>query len=100
MARDGVEAEVKGLSLARHAAESEGAAARGRAAGLEAACEAQASQIEMLTAHLTAARHRRVRPTQYVQALQLLLPMHAIPEAGLDPCIMTYMYINNPFLIG
>lgn len=62
LAREGVEAEVKGLSLARHTAESEGAAARGRAAGLEAACEAQASQIEMLTAHLTAARHRRVPP--------------------------------------
>ena len=64
-ARDGVEAEMKGLVLARHTAESTGAAARGRVAGLEAACEAHAFQIEMLTAHLTAARHSKVRRTTY-----------------------------------
>ena len=70
---------MKGLVLARHTAEIAGAAARGRVAGLEAACEAGASQIEMLTAHLTAARHSKVRPTAYTphsMPLVRIRPLH------------------------
>ena len=59
-ARDGVEGEVAALVVARQAAETEAAAARGRVAGLEAACLQHTADIEELTSLLTAARHSKV----------------------------------------
>ena len=59
-ARDGIEDEVAALVVARQAADSEAAAARGRVAGLEEACLAHTAEIETLAAHLTAARHSKV----------------------------------------